>query len=67
MNVLVIKQCIAQDLPKDMQAQTQKLFKSAGNDCDSHVTNITPRGFNGALSCAGGATKMTIITKSINP
>jgi hypothetical protein len=66
MKIPVIKQCITEDSLKDMEAQMKKSFKSAGNDCDLQVNKSTSQEFNGELTCAGGQTKMTIRTKSIN-
>jgi hypothetical protein len=66
MKVPVIKQCITQDTLKDMEAHMRKSFKSADNDCELQVIKSTSQEFNGVLTCAGGATKMTISTKSIN-
>jgi hypothetical protein len=66
MKVPVIKQCITQESLKDMEAQMRKSFKSADNDCDLQVTKSTSQEFNGVLICAGGTTKTTISTKSIN-
>ncbi len=66
MKIPVIKQCITQDSLKDMEAQMRKSFKSADNDCDLQVTKSTSQEFNGVLTCAGGATKTTISTKSIS-
>jgi hypothetical protein len=66
MKIPVIKQCITQDSLKDLEAQMKESFKSAGNNCDLQVNKSTSQEFNGVLTCAGGATKMTISTKSIN-
>jgi len=66
MKIPVIKQCITKDSLKDMEAQMKESFKSAGNDCNLKVNKSTSKEFNGVLTCAGGATKMTISTKSIN-
>jgi hypothetical protein len=66
MKVPVIKQCITQDSLNDMEAQMRDSFKSAGNDCDLQVTKSTSKAFNGVLTCAAGATKMTINTKAIS-
>jgi hypothetical protein len=66
MKVPIIKQCITQDSLKDMEAQMRKSFKSVDTDCDLQVTSSTSKEFNGVLTCAGGATKMTISTKSIS-
>jgi len=62
MKIPAIKQCITQDSLKDMEAQMKMVFKSAGNDCDLQVTKSTTEKFNGVLTCADGATKMTIST-----
>lgn len=66
MKIPVIKQCITQDTLKDMEAQIRTSFKSADNDCDLQVIKSTSQEFNGVLTCAGRATKMTINTKLIN-
>ena len=66
MKIPVIKQCITQESLKDMEKQMKESFKSAGNDCDLQVKDSTAQRFNGVLTCAGGQTKMTISTKSIN-
>jgi hypothetical protein len=66
MKVPVFKQCITQDSLKDMEAQMRKSFKSADKDCDLQVTKSTSQEFSGVLTCAGGATKMTISTRSIS-
>jgi hypothetical protein len=66
MKIPVINQCITQATLNDMEAQMKESFKSAGNDCDLKVNKSTSQEFNGVLTCAGGATKMTISTKSVN-
>lgn len=66
MKIPVIKQCITKESLKDMEAQMKESFKSAGADCDLQVNKSTSEEFSGVLICAGGASKMTISTKSIN-
>lgn len=66
MKIPVIKQCITQDSLKDMEAQMKESFQSAGTDCDLQVHKSTSQEFKGVLTCADGATKMTIHTKSVN-
>lgn len=66
MKIPVIKQCITQESLNDMEKQMKESFKSAGNDCDLQVKESTSQEFSGVLTCAGGQTKMTISTKSIN-
>ncbi|WP_339720611.1 DUF3617 family protein [uncultured Paraglaciecola sp.] len=66
MKIPVVKQCITQDSLNNMEKQMKESFKSAGNDCDLKVNKSTSEEFSGVLTCAGGATTMTISTKSIN-
>lgn len=66
MKIPVIKQCITEESLKDMEKQMKESFKSTGNDCDLQVKESTAQEFSGVLICAGGQTKMTISTKSIN-
>jgi len=66
MKLPVIKQCITHDVYKNMQAKMMETFKSAGNDCALQITQSSSQEFSGVVSCASGATQISIATKAIN-
>lgn len=66
MKMPVIKQCVTADSLKDLDNHLKNSFKSLGKDCDMRVLKSTAQDFNGELTCAGGATTVTVSSRSIN-
>jgi hypothetical protein len=66
MKIPVIKQCITQDTYNNMQTKMMDSFESIDSDCELQVIKSTAQEFSGVVTCAAGATKITINTKAVN-
>jgi hypothetical protein len=66
MKMPVIKQCMTQDTYKNMQVKMMESLESANGDCDLKVLKSTAQEFSGVVTCAGGATIISITTKAVN-